>query len=564
MKVSNITMSEIIAEEVKKAGGRAFYVGGYVRDLLMSEKNEDIASGNDANAGINTTESKDLDIEVHGIRVKTLEYILDSLGTRLTKGASFGVMGLQHYDIDIAMPRSESATGKGHKDFSISVDPFIGPEKASSRRDFTINAMMQDVLTGEILDFWGGREDLKKGLLRCVNPASFAEDPLRVFRAAQFAARFELSIDDDTAEISERMDVSSLSKERVMGELEKALLKSQRPSIFFEALRQMKQLSSWFPEIEALINCPQDPRHHPEGDVWTHTMQVLDEAAKFRAKALHPKAFMISALTHDIGKPSVTEERNGRIHAYAHESAGLPLTENMLHRLCNESRLIKYVLNMTTLHMQPNMKAAVNAKQKSFMKMFDKSVCPEDLLLLSKADYLGRHIPANSGSHDTLRTFGSTHSLRTFGSTRSLRTPGGTRSLRTPGSTRSFRTPGSTRSLRTFGSTHSLRTFGSTCTPDNTCKSGRIHTANTPFKGDWQNRFTEESYAKTESKLNEMLVIYNELIKLPSLAGKDLIAAGLSPGPEFSEALTYAHKLHLAGIPKDEQLRQVLGMLHRN
>ena len=155
-------MARRIAEAVRKAGGRTYYVGGYVRDLLLGRDN------------------KDIDIEVHGISVRALEEILDTLGERLTMGASFGVMGLRHYDLDIAMPRSETATGRGHKDFEVFVDPFLGEEKAALRRDFTMNALMQDVLTGEILDFFGGREDILLGRIRHVNDRTFAEDPLRV------------------------------------------------------------------------------------------------------------------------------------------------------------------------------------------------------------------------------------------------------------------------------------------------------------------------------------------------------------------------------------------------
>ena len=280
----NVQMARRVAEAVADAGGRTYYVGGCVRDGLLGRDN------------------KDIDIEVHGIPVQTLEHILDSLGERLTMGASFGIMGLRHYELDIAMPRSETATGRGHKDFEVFVDPFLGAEKAARRRDFTMNALMQDVLTGEILDFFGGREDMRRGLLRHVDDSSFGEDPLRVLRAAQFAARFGFAVADETRMLSARMVLAALPGERVMGELEKALLKSDKPSVFFEEMRKMCQLSVWFPELEALIGIGQNPRFHPEGDVWTHTMQVLDEAAALRGEAKEPLWFMLSALCHDLGK----------------------------------------------------------------------------------------------------------------------------------------------------------------------------------------------------------------------------------------------------------------------
>ena len=204
----NLEMAKKIASEVERAGGRAYFVGGCVRDALLGREN------------------KDIDIEVHRVPVETLEGILDALGERISMGASFGVLGLRHYDLDIAMPRAETATGFGHKDFAVSVDPFLGEEKAASRRDFTINALMRDVLTGEILDFFGGRGDLARGLIRHVNDRSFGEDPLRVFRGAQFAARFGFEVTPETRALCETMRVDALAGERVMGELEKALLKA--------------------------------------------------------------------------------------------------------------------------------------------------------------------------------------------------------------------------------------------------------------------------------------------------------------------------------------------------
>ena len=379
MEDKNIRMARTIAEAVASEGGRSYYVGGYVRDRLLGLDN------------------KDVDMEVHGISAETLERILDSLGERLNVGASFGIMGLRHYDLDIAMPRSETATGRGHKDFAVFVDPFLGLEKAARRRDFTMNAMMEDVLTGEILDFFGGREDMRRGILRHVDEGSFGEDPLRVLRAAQFAARFGLCVAEQTRALSAKMDLAALPGERVMGELEKALLKAETPSVFFEVLRQMGQLSLWFPELEALIGLRQNPVFHPEGDVWRHSLQVLDEAAKRRAKTKRPLWFLLAALCHDLGKANTTEEHSGVLHAYNHEKLGLPLVQTFLRRLTRETGLTEYVLNMTELHMKPNMLAGCGAHVKSYMKMFDCSVCPEDLLLLAKADRLGCVGPQDNG-----------------------------------------------------------------------------------------------------------------------------------------------------------------------
>lgn len=367
-------MAQAIARQAEKLGGRVYYVGGFVRDRLRGSR------------------SKDVDIEVHGITPEALEGILDSLGERTEQGASFGIYGLKHCELDIAMPRQEQASGRGHRDFSVFVDPFLGTEKAAMRRDFTINAMMEDVLTGEVADHFGGREDLRRGILRHVNSHSFIEDPLRVLRAAQFAARFGFTPAEETVTLCASMDLTVLARERVMAELEKALLKAHRPSVFFEVLRRMGQLGDWFREVEALIGVPQDPRFHPEGDVWNHTMLVLDEAAKLRPQAKEPLGLMLAALCHDLGKKETIQMENGRIRALGHEAAGIPLTQALLSRLTGERKLQSYVTNMVLLHMRPNLLAAQHSGPKSFRRLFDQSACPEDLLLLSKADALGRPI----------------------------------------------------------------------------------------------------------------------------------------------------------------------------
>lgn len=312
------------------------------------------------------------------------------------------MFGLKKYDIDIAMPRKERAVGRGHRDFEIDVDPFVGYEKAAMRRDFTMNAMMEDVLTGEILDFFGGREDMKKHLIRHVNDVTYQEDALRVLRAAQFAARFQFEIAEETRALSRTMSLTDLAAERIFGELNKALIKAAKPSIFFEEMRRMGQLSQWFPEVEALIGIPQSPVHHPEGDVWAHTMMVLDAAAELRNSAIYPEGLMMSALTHDLGKAVSTLVDGQKISAIGHEKTGIELARQFLRRISNENRLERYVLNMVELHMKPNMMASDRAGQKSTSRMFDQSVCPEDLLLLAKADHFGK---GNAEDYSTTEAF---------------------------------------------------------------------------------------------------------------------------------------------------------------
>lgn len=375
MKNTELETARKIAAEVGVCGGKAYFVGGCVRDELLG------------------LESKDIDIEVHGIEPSALEEILDRVGTRAEFGKSFGVYSVKGTHIDIAMPRKESATGRGHRDFKIDIDPYIGEENAARRRDFTVCALMKDALTGEIFDFFGGIGDLEKGVIRHVNDDSFAEDPLRVLRAAQFAARFGFTVADETLAICRKMDVSALPRERVFEELKKALLGAKKPSVFFEFLRAVGALDVWFPELQALIGVEQNEKHHAEGDVWVHTMMVMDEAAKRRGAAKQPLAFMLSAVAHDFGKALCTERVNGEIHAYGHENEGIALAKAFMKRLTGEKALTSYVLNMVELHMQPNAKAAHGSSVKSTNKMFWQSTEPGDLILLALSDAYGKVAP---------------------------------------------------------------------------------------------------------------------------------------------------------------------------
>lgn len=224
----------LLASKVKEKGGRAFYVGGYVRDLLLNIPN------------------KDIDIEVHGIAEKDLVAILNEIGEVDYYGRSFGIYALRHEDIEVALPRSEKVLGTGHRDFEISVDPDMGYKNAALRRDFTINALMMDVLSHEILDYFNGTDDLNKGIIRHVNDVSFVEDPLRVYRAAQFASRFGFKIDERTVELCKGIDTFVLSRERIEEELKKALLKAEKAEIFFECLKEMNQKDVWFKGVNNL------------------------------------------------------------------------------------------------------------------------------------------------------------------------------------------------------------------------------------------------------------------------------------------------------------------------
>ncbi len=326
-----------IAEAVAQKGGKAILVGGSVRDHFLSE-----------------TESKDLDIEVYHLAPQDLESVLANFGSVHLVGKSFGVLKLTtpQGDYDVSLPRRESKTGKGHKGFLVEADPEMIFAEAASRRDFTINAMGVDILSGTLLDPHNGREDIQNKLIRHVG-ARFVEDPLRVMRAMQFAGRFEFKIAPETVELCQSLDLAELPKERLYEEFKKLILKAKRPSIGLEAARELGVLK-YFPELEALIGVPQDPQWHPEGDVWVHNCMVIDEAAKIREGTEHEDlCLMFGTLCHDFGKPPTTELKEGRWRSIGHSEAGIEPTERFLKRLTDETALIETVKTLVAEHLRP-------------------------------------------------------------------------------------------------------------------------------------------------------------------------------------------------------------------
>lgn len=225
-----------VAKDVDAVGGKMYNVGGYVRDKILGR------------------ESKDIDVETHGITPTEFKSILSKYGEVDEVGASFGVLMVKGFDVDFTMPRTETKVGDGHKGFDVSIDPFMGTLKACRRRDFKFNAIMEEVLTGVIVDPFNGIAELKAGIISHVDTNSFIEDPLRVFRACQFASRFNFKISNDTLKLCSQIDITSLPRERVLKELEKAILKSEKPSIFFNYLKKMNKLSPFFTELDNLTD----------------------------------------------------------------------------------------------------------------------------------------------------------------------------------------------------------------------------------------------------------------------------------------------------------------------
>ena len=375
-----------IARAVRARGGRALVVGGWVRDRLF---------GRDA---------KDLDLEVYGIPESELAALLAAHGRVEPVGQSFPVYKVN--EIDVALPRRESKTGRGHKGFDVRGDPSMSVEEAARRRDFTINAIAWDPLDGTLVDPFGGRADLERRVLRVVDPRTFADDSLRVLRALQFAARFDLVVPPATRAICSDIPLDDLPAERVWGEIEK-LLHARRPSVGFALARELGVVERLWPEFAALIDCPQEPEWHPEGDVWIHTLMVVDEARK-RVDDL-PRSgrliVMLGAVCHDFGKPATTAFIEGRIRSMGHEEAGVLPATSWLDRLNVHSidgvDARRQILGLVAHHLKPGMwhKVRDEVGDGAFRRLAQK-VDLELLARLAKADCLGRTGPFDCSAMD--------------------------------------------------------------------------------------------------------------------------------------------------------------------
>jgi len=379
-----------IAKAAKAVGGRAMLVGGCVRDELMG-----IAA-------------KDWDIEVYGVEAVKLRSLLeDYLGTikadRSVRsplnivGEAFAVYKIGN-DLDVSIPRRERKTERGHRGFVVEGDPEMSFQDASLRRDFTVNAILKDPLTGEIVDPLDGKADIKRKLLRMVSGDTFAEDSLRVLRAAQFAARFEFDIEAETVELCKQIDVTDLPKERVWGELEKILLMTERPSIGLKWLYELGVVKQIFAELQALVGVPQEPEWHPEGNVDIHTLMVADEARKLIGELDYPRqvTVMLGALAHDFGKPPTTEFVGGRTRSRGHDEAGVEPTLSFLDTLgiftLDGFDVRKQVVELVRYHLKPGeyYKAKSPVGDGAFRRLARK-VEPDLLYRVAKADSLGRN-----------------------------------------------------------------------------------------------------------------------------------------------------------------------------
>jgi tRNA nucleotidyltransferase (CCA-adding enzyme) len=313
-----------ILEAVRQVG-RPRLVGGGVRDWLLGLK------------------SSDFDIEVAGVTFEELHRALAPFGATDVVGRSFGVIKLRRgqTEYDFSLPRRESKTGAGHRGFAVAPDPALSDAAAAARRDFTLNAIAYDPFTQSLIDPHGGQADLQARILRHTSSA-FADDPLRVLRAFQLAARFNLHLAPETAALCRSITGTffELPVERIWAEWEKWATRAAYPSRGLAVLEETGWLQH-FPEIAALRGCAQEPEWHPEGDVLAHTQYCLDALVALpawqNAGRQRRCTLMFAVLAHDFGKPSTTRhaEKRGRLRwiSPGHEAAGGPLADAFLRRI---------------------------------------------------------------------------------------------------------------------------------------------------------------------------------------------------------------------------------------
>lgn len=331
-----------IAEAIREKGGRALLVGGSVRDEILG------------------LPSKDFDLEVYGIPPDRMEEALKPFGKMDLVGKAFGIIKITDggMDIDVSIPRRDS---KVHEDGEVHVapDPDMSIREAAKRRDFTFNALSKDPLIGDIFDPFNGIEDLRTRTLRVTDTELFKDDPLRVMRGAQFIGRFGLKVDPPSMKLFQEMVplLHKLPKERFYQEWNKLLLKSERPARALQALFDMGVIETVYPEFFMTKGTPQEFEWHPEGDVWVHTLMVVDEASRI-CKQEHldedtTETIMLASLCHDLGKPKTTQQKEGRWRSQGHEPAGEESSREFLKKIGTSKEREQKVVALVKEHLWP-------------------------------------------------------------------------------------------------------------------------------------------------------------------------------------------------------------------
>lgn len=360
-----------IEQTVRRNGGRTWLVGGCVRDLLLGRQ------------------PRDLDIEILGISPGQVHALLAEHFSVQFVGKAFEVFKLQGLPIDISIPSRILADGISIPSLARQADPGIPIDEALARRDFTINAMAWDPDTMELRDPFNGRGDLDAQILRHAS-TRFAEDPLRVLRGMQLAARFDLTVAPETVALCQTLSQEGQPSERLWEEWKKLLLQGRKPSLGLHFLRQCGWLR-FYPELAALQGCPQDPIWHPEGDVWIHTLHCLDWFATERTgHEPDDLAVGLGILCHDFGKPATTREDYGRITSRGHESEGAGPTSRFLERLTNQHDLIDEVIPLVCCHLRPRALHEAKASDSAVRRLAKQVQRIDRLVRVARADHAGR------------------------------------------------------------------------------------------------------------------------------------------------------------------------------
>ena len=361
-----------ITQLFKKEGADIYLVGGCVRDSLLG------------------LSPKDIDIEIYKLPPETIESVLAKHFKIDTVGKNFGVFLLKGYSIDVSLPRKESKTGLKHTDFKITGDPYMHPKDAALRRDFTINAISYDLVKEVLYDPYNGIDDLSNKHLRHISPA-FSEDSLRVLRAMQFIARFNLSVSPDTLKLCQSLTPLEIPKERIWEEWKKLILKGHTISLGLQFLKDCDWLS-YFPELSALTECEQDPEWHPEGNVWEHTKYCMDAFSKNRiGNDWEDLIVGLATLCHDMGKPKTTVRgEDGRIRSPQHDVEGVSIARKFLARMTEQKKVFDEVLPLVSEHMRPYNLYTNNSGDSAIRRLANKVKRIDRLIRVFQADQLGR------------------------------------------------------------------------------------------------------------------------------------------------------------------------------
>jgi tRNA nucleotidyltransferase (CCA-adding enzyme) len=392
-----------ICEACREEGGQALLVGGSVRDYYFG------------------VVPKDYDIEVYRLELPKIKEIISEFGTIKVTGKAFGVLTLvlpNGDSCDVSLPRKDNKIGIGHKDFETQTDPNMSTKEAARRRDFTINSLAANPLTGEVYNHFDGLNDIRDRVLRVTDEVKFKEDALRVLRGVQFIARMGLTMDDTARRVMMETvpDMGHLPKDRFKTEWTKLFMKGARPSQGLIAAKELGVLRQWYPDLEILSEIPQEPDWHPEGDVWMHTLMAVDALSEqlslFGLNDNERLNVLLATVCHDLGKTSTTEytiktneagEEKQRIISHGHEEAGVEPTERVLSSMGFDQNNEEFqkILKLVKEHLAPTMyyllsldkKNPANKKMDGVIRRLAKRIYPatiKELVAVATADHLGR------------------------------------------------------------------------------------------------------------------------------------------------------------------------------